>query len=73
MLTFSADGLPTPLDPLGFPITPPIGVVPRSLETEVLPNVFTALEEQLGIKLERTKGRIDMLIIDQALKTPIPN
>src|SRR5262245_54457547 len=73
MLTFSAEGLPTLLDPLGFPITPPIGVVPRSLETEMLPNIFTALESQLGLKLEKIKGHIDVLVIDQAEKTPIPN
>jgi hypothetical protein len=70
MLTFSAEGLPTPLDPLGFPIEPPIGVEPGPLD---LPNVFTALEEQLGFKLERTKGAIDVLVIDQAQKTPIQN
>jgi uncharacterized protein (TIGR03435 family) len=70
MLTFSAEGLPTPLDPLGFPIEPPIGVEPRPLD---LPNVFTALEEQLGLKFERTKGAIDVLVIDQPQKTPIQN
>jgi uncharacterized protein (TIGR03435 family) len=69
MLTFSAEGLPTLLDPLGFPIEPPIGVVPKPLE---LPNIFTGLD-QLGLKLERTKGSIDLLIIDQAEKTPIAN
>ena len=39
----------------------------------MLPNVFTALEEQLGLKLERIKGRIDVLVIDQAEKIPIQN
>jgi uncharacterized protein (TIGR03435 family) len=72
-LTFSAEGLPTLLDPLGFPITPPIGAAPRSSETLMLTDVFTALEEQLGLKLDRAKGRIDVLVIDRAAKTPIPN
>jgi uncharacterized protein (TIGR03435 family) len=70
MLTFSAEGLPTLLDPLGFPVAPPIGAVATEM---VLPNIFTAVEEQNGLKLERTKGSIDMLVIDQAEKTPIPN
>jgi uncharacterized protein (TIGR03435 family) len=39
----------------------------------MLPNVFTALEGPLGLKLERTKASIDVLVIDQAEKTPIPN
>ncbi|HEY2383217.1 MAG TPA: TIGR03435 family protein [Terriglobia bacterium] len=69
-LTFSADGLPTLLDPLGFPVAPPIGVVPQPLD---LSNVFTALEQQIGLKLERTKGSIDELVIDQATKTPGSN
>jgi uncharacterized protein (TIGR03435 family) len=70
VLTFSADGLPRLLDPLGFPIQPPIGVEPRLVD---LPNVFTAVEEQLGLRLDRAKTRIDVVVIDQAAKTPIPN
>jgi len=33
-------------------------------EEEALPSVFTAVQEQLGLRLESTRGKVEGLVVD---------
>jgi uncharacterized protein (TIGR03435 family) len=37
------------------------------------PNLFTAIQEQLGLKLDPGKAPVQMLVIDHAERNPIEN
>jgi bla regulator protein BlaR1 len=59
LFDFHFEFTPDASTPLGsqrsFPATPPTGL-----------SIFTALEEQLGLKLESTQGPVDVIVIDYA-------
>jgi uncharacterized protein (TIGR03435 family) len=37
------------------------------------PTIFAAVQEQLGLRLEQTKGPVEMLIVDRVEKVPTEN
>jgi uncharacterized protein (TIGR03435 family) len=41
-------------------------------QADTRPNVFTAMQDQLGLKLDSSRGPVEVLIIDQATR-PTPN
>jgi uncharacterized protein (TIGR03435 family) len=73
---FQRQGLPPP------PPSPPGGNGPAAGPTPgptaagdpaEAPNIFTAVQDQLGLKLEKKKAPLDLIVIDQAEKTPTEN
>jgi uncharacterized protein (TIGR03435 family) len=64
-LTWTPDNLP-PRAP-GTPPDQPVTVNGLSIDPNG-PSIFTAIQEQLGLKLESTKGPVDVLVIDRVEK-----
>ena len=73
-LTFSPEGLESPFG-RGFPLPPPGAGAPAggaaassaATASDPVPSLFTAIQE-LGLKLESTKGPVEVLVIDSVEK-----
>ena len=58
---------------VGLHSGPAAGGGPADANDQAGPNLVTAVQEQLGLKLEAKKGPVDLLVIDRAEKTPTEN
>jgi uncharacterized protein (TIGR03435 family) len=76
-LYFSPEGLGGMRLPGGFPPHPgeggPDTPAASAPDGQSSPNLFAALQEQLGLKLEQRKGPVDLLVIDHLEKAPVEN
>ena len=59
-------------DPASAAKAPPGTPAGPTTRDDTAPSIFTALQEQLGLKLESTRGAVDVLVIDAA-ERPTPN
>src|SRR5438093_1564655 len=68
-----------PMGALPHPPPPPPGegggggAIPSAPDSQSGPSLFTAVQEQLGLKLDSKKGPVDLLVIDHLEKVPTEN
>jgi uncharacterized protein (TIGR03435 family) len=76
-LSYSPEGLSSPLGPLPpLPPRPPSDSGPGpgpTPDAEPPPDIFTAIQSDLGLKLDPKKGPVDLIVIDHVEKTPTAN
>jgi uncharacterized protein (TIGR03435 family) len=61
-------------------VVPRVGPPPDEIDSHSAPigandstNIFAAVQSQLGLKLEQTKGPVEILVVDRADKIPTGN
>lgn len=65
---FKLEWTPEPPPDLGARADAGANVPPRELPPASGPDIFTALREQLGLKLESHKGPVEVMVIDHIEK-----
>ena len=53
------------------PLNLPPGIVPPRIDRDA-PSIFTAVQEQLGLRLEPARGPVEVLVID-SVERPTPD
>jgi uncharacterized protein (TIGR03435 family) len=64
--TSSSSGLPTALKPQ--PGAGAAGSQPSTANPDAPPDIFAAMQQQLGLKLEPTKAPVNVMVIDRVEK-----
>ena len=49
------------------------GLSPEKTDTALGPSIYSAVQSQLGLKLEARKGPLDVLVVDSARQIPTEN
>jgi len=74
-LEFTPDmrGMPSPPPPPGQMGPGPAAAAPADNASDPGPNLASAVQQQLGLRLVASKAKLDVLVIDKAAKTPTEN